>query len=557
MVIQPRFCGAAPLFFSLLTSGASCPSPSKRPGQTASTVSCSSTMPSVPAPLDDTPRPDLVVEQWLDGVGSVSRAGGGERDRARRGRSVGRSICRIEPRGRHRSARRPRVPGTVNPQVQHFLDRFTGARREVVNLWAGRSGRYLGMIRDVLKSRGLPEELAYTAMIESGFNPLAVSRAGAKGMWQFMAGTARRYGLRVDQWIDERLDPEKSTVAASQYLRDLYNMFGSWTLAQAAYNAGEVKVSRAIRATGSSDFWTLAKTNHLRTETKEFVPAIHAATLIAQNPAQYGFEFTEPGPLGRRDRRRAARPPISDVWRRRPGMRLAALQTLNPMLVRSITPPGDPWQITGARRHQHCVLSALAPAARAAGGPQPPYGAAPSGPAPPADEVHVVRPRDTVGSIAKQYGDGGAGRTPLEPSPGGGTDPAGRPAPGRRLPLAPVRRTGRVQVRIEVQLFATLAAFLPPDSREGAATLEVPDRSTVRDVIERLRLPSGSRARHPGQWRRCRARAPPACRRRRDRVSPARRRRLISGSPSASSAPRSGVVHSSGRNGAHRSTGSV
>jgi membrane-bound lytic murein transglycosylase D len=118
------------------------------------------------------------------------------------------------------------------------------------------------MIRDVLKARGLPEELAYTAMIESGFNPVAVSRAGAKGMWQFMAGTARGYGLRVDLWIDERLDPEKSTIAAAAYLRDLYTMFGSWTLAQAAYNAGEVKVSRAIRATGSSDFWTLAKTDH-------------------------------------------------------------------------------------------------------------------------------------------------------------------------------------------------------------------------------------------------------------------------------------------------------
>lgn len=240
--------------------------------------------------------------------------------------------------------RKSAYPVSMNPQVQYFLDRFTGARRDVVNLWVGRSGRYLGMIREVLKNRGLPEELAYTAMIESGFNPVAVSRVGAKGMWQFMAGTARRYGLRVDQWIDERLDPEKSTVAAASYLRDLYNMFGSWALAQAAYNAGEVKVSKAIRATGSSDFWTLAKTNHLRAETKDFVPAIHAATLIAQNPDRYGFEIAEPSPLGIET---VAVPPVTDLRRlaTKAGITPGALQTLNPVLVRSVTPPGDPWQL--------------------------------------------------------------------------------------------------------------------------------------------------------------------------------------------------------------------
>src|SRR5881628_316189 len=156
------------------------------------------------------------------------------------------------------------------------------------------------MIREVLRARGLPEDLAFTAMIESGFKPDAVSRVGAKGMWQFMAGTARRYGLRVDRWVDERLDPERSTVAAAAYLRDLYNLFGSWPLAQAAYNAGEVKVARAISKTGSRDFWTLAQSRYLRRETKEFVPQIHAVTMIGREPDRYGFEFDDLEPAARR-----------------------------------------------------------------------------------------------------------------------------------------------------------------------------------------------------------------------------------------------------------------
>jgi membrane-bound lytic murein transglycosylase D len=242
-------------------------------------------------------------------------------------------------------------------------------------------------------------------MIESGFNPVAVSRMGAKGLWQFMAATARRYGLRVDHWIDERLDPEKSTVAAASYLRDLYNMFGSWTLAQAAYNAGEMKVIRAIRATGSSDFWTLAKTKHLKPETRDFVPAIQAATHIAKDPTRYGFDFPDAGPHASET---VAVPGSTDLRRlsTRSGIALQTLRTLNPVLVRAVTPPGSSWQVRVPVGTRAQVLTALAP-------PPPPRQrptavvravARRVGQVDAGDEVHVVRPRDTVSSIAKRYG---------------------------------------------------------------------------------------------------------------------------------------------------------
>jgi membrane-bound lytic murein transglycosylase D len=296
----------------------------------------------------------------------------------------------------------PAYPVVVTPQVQYFLDLFTGKRRELVTLWVTRSGQYLGMIREVLRSRGLPEDLAYTAMIESGFKPDAVSRAGAKGMWQFMAPTARRYGLRVDSWVDERYDPEKSTVAAAAYLRDLYNQFGSWSLAQAAYNAGEMKVVRAMKKTGSSDFWTLAESKHLRRETKDFVPQIHAATVIGRDPDRYGFEFEDVEPAaveivkvpGGTDLRRLAATA---------SVPFPVLRSLNRVLVRGITPPGRPWALRVPVGATDSVLTALAPRRRA---PVPAVAVASATISRVASrgEVHVVRPRDTVSSIAKQYG---------------------------------------------------------------------------------------------------------------------------------------------------------
>ena len=280
----------------------------------------------------------------------------------------------------------------INQQVQFFLDRFTRERRQVVDKWFGRAGRYLEMIRDTLRDRGMPEDLAFVAMIESGFNPVAVSRAGAKGLWQFMAGTARRYGLRVDQWVDERFDPEKSTLAATAYLRDLYAQFGSWSLAQAAYNAGERTVERAIRVVGSTDFWALARSSSLRQETKEFVPQIHAATVIGQDPSRYGFDVSGHSPT---DVEFVSVPPGTSLTAvaAAGGVSTDTLRTLNPVLVKSVTPPGAPYRLKVPAGTSAAIQASLA-GGKAMAEPRPAV----------KSQVHVVRSGDTVRSIARRYG---------------------------------------------------------------------------------------------------------------------------------------------------------
>jgi membrane-bound lytic murein transglycosylase D len=281
----------------------------------------------------------------------------------------------------------------VNEHVRFFLDRFqTGYRRAVVESWLARSGRYLPMILDVFQQKGLPEELVFTAMIESGFNPVAVSHAGAKGLWQFMAPTARLYGLRVDRWLDERLDPEKSTVAAANYLRDLHTVFGSWDLAQAAYNAGEVKVQRAIQGTGSRDFWRLHRSPLLLEETKNFVPAIHAATLIGRQPERYGFTVIPEEPL-RYELVTVAKGTRLARLATLSGVPLRDLEALNPELRLKQAPPDAPYELKVPLGTAETVQMALE------------LDAAPRKIAPvQLADVHVVKAGDTVWRIARQYG---------------------------------------------------------------------------------------------------------------------------------------------------------
>ena len=232
----------------------------------------------------------------------------------------------------------PTYPVVVNAPVEALIDQFVARDRERFGMWISRSGRYLPMIQRIFRERGLPEELAYTAMIESGFSPRAVSRVGAKGMWQFMEATGRRYGLVIDRWLDERLDPVKSTMAAAEYLGDLYGLFGHWFLAQAGYNAGEARVGRAIQRARTSDFWALTQTRHLPDETKMFVPQILAAAVITRAPTRYGFDVTLESPLAY-DEVTTRRPLDFDTIAGLAGVSTDQIRDLNPALLARITPP--------------------------------------------------------------------------------------------------------------------------------------------------------------------------------------------------------------------------
>lgn len=188
-------------------------------------------------------------------------------------------------------------PVTINSRVEHWIDYFCGRGRVYFQRYLERSEFFIPYIVPILKQNGLPEDLVYLAMIESGFNNLARSHAKAVGPWQFISATGMRYGLSVNWWIDERRDIEKSTLAAAQYLKDLYQMFQSWELAAAAYNAGEAKVARAVQRFGTRDFWAIARHRFLRQETRDYVPKIIAAALISKNRTQFGFADpkTHPG----------------------------------------------------------------------------------------------------------------------------------------------------------------------------------------------------------------------------------------------------------------------
>jgi membrane-bound lytic murein transglycosylase D len=226
-------------------------------------------------------------------------------------------------------------------RIEKFIRYFQTAGRNKFELYLSRSGKYSDMMREILAEYGLPGDLIYLALIESGFSPKAYSVARAAGPWQFIAGTGRRYGLRIDWWADERRDYEKSTHAAASYLKDLYGMFESWPLATAAYNAGEGKIQKAVTRYRSEDYVKLIRHRYLKQETKDYVPKMIAALTIAKEPGKYGFEgvkYEEPLEFDK-----VNVPGGTDLPRlgRLIGVPYESLRDWNPELRRFCTPPNQ------------------------------------------------------------------------------------------------------------------------------------------------------------------------------------------------------------------------
>ena len=281
-------------------------------------------------------------------------------------------------------------------RVMYYEDYFLGPARERFNIWLGRKPLYEGMIRERFRALGIPEDLVYLALIESGFSNTAVSRANAVGMWQFIASTARNYDLKIDTWVDERRDPFKATEAAGRHLRDLYERFGSWYLAAAAYNGGPGRVSRGIQRLGGAaetpsdeTFFDLSERRYLRRETRDYVPKLIAAVLVAKEPLRHGFDSIPEYPPFVFDEVTVPDATGLDVLAQLADTTARALMDLNRHYVRGVTPPDRTSIVrvprgTGTKVAQRYLEL------------------------PPGERVnfveHKIRRGDTLGEIAQGYG---------------------------------------------------------------------------------------------------------------------------------------------------------
>jgi peptidoglycan lytic transglycosylase D len=354
----------------------------------------------------------------------------------------------------------------LNDPVLACIDLYQGELRQWFGDALARGGRYLPRIREVFAAQGIPQDLAYVALVESAFKTGALSRAKAKGVWQFIPSTGRRYGLQQDWWVDERSDPDKSTRAAAQYLKELHELFGDWSLALAGYNAGEGKVQRAIESYGTEDFWQLAQTPAFRAETRNYVPMIHAAIVVAKAPEKYGFDV-DPEPLLEADSVRVTDAVDLRVVAECAGSSLDRVRLLNPALRRLATPAHRSFDVRvppGTAAATDACLRAI-PAERRV-----------------AFRAHTVARGQTLASIARQYGT----RT-TDIAQANGLSPGKKLARGQELIIPVSKRPAAPETRV------ARAQPAPPADPSAAVTVEAPTAPAVDggDVRISYRVKSG------------------------------------------------------------------
>ena len=257
------------------------------------------------------------------------------------------------------------LPLMLNDQVAMFINYFSSTKgRHTLEHGLARAGLYREMISQTLKQEGVPQDLIYLAMAESGFQPLAVSRASARGMWQFMSGSGALYGLERNWWVDDRQDPQKSTRAAARYLKDLYAQLGDWYLAMAAYNSGAGTVQHAVERTGYADFWELYHRGVLPQETRNYVPIIVAVTIMAKNPTQYGLENVVPEKPVSTDQATINYPVDLRLVAECLDTSVSTLQELNPSLLRMTTPKDQTFTLnlpTGSKDEYETAIALIPP----------------------------------------------------------------------------------------------------------------------------------------------------------------------------------------------------
>ncbi len=300
-----------------------------------------------------------------------------------------------EPAPAPQPAKPPTLPDSEfsveHPRVQSFLGRYQTSLRSTIQQALDRGSKYFPRIARILAEEGVPAELAYLPIVESGFSMHAVSHAGAVGPWQFVRGTGQRYGLRIDGYVDERRDPVKATRAAARYLRDLYERFGDWHLALAGYNSGEGNIERIQNWKGCEDYWEMSDRGYLPNETQEFVPRFLAAVEVATSPEEYGFEVPPADPP-RFETVEVTRPISLKAVAQLSGSDEGTIRELNPALNRGVVPPqGYRIRLPKGTREQFQV--ALASYRE----PEP------VSPGPSSRRIHRVRRGDTLQTIAKRY----------------------------------------------------------------------------------------------------------------------------------------------------------